>query len=345
MFKREKGAAVKGSLLFYISFPAAVNHVRLAGLNYFYRYIFTMILTVTLNPCIDKSSIAEKLKPESKLRCTEVVNEPGGGGINVSKALQKLQVPTVALFPAGGHNGNMLCSLLHEEHIVFHAVDTKVETRENWIVLENSTNNQFRFTFPGREVQEETIITLVDEIRSFAPSFVIASGSLPPGLPDYFYGLIVKNAKSVGAKCIVDTSGPALQALKDRGAYLIKPNIGELCKMLDVEWLDKEEVPHAAQQAIRDGFAELIAVSMGADGAWLISETEQFFAAAPKVEKRSTVGAGDSMVAGMTYMLRQNRSLKEVLSFGVACGSAATMNEGTQLFKKEDAERLYASME
>ena len=303
-----------------------------------------MILTVTLNPCIDKSSVAEKLKPESKLRCTEVVNEPGGGGINVSKALQKLETASVALFPAGGHNGNMLCSLLRNENIVFHAVDTKVETRENWIVLEHSTNNQFRFTFPGRAVQEETVITLVDQVRSFTPSFVIASGSLPPGLPDYFYGLIVKNAKSVGARCIVDTSGPALQALKGKGAYLIKPNIGELCKMLDVEWLDKEEVPGAAQQAIRDGFAELIAVSMGPEGAWLISEHEKHFAKAPQVEKKSTVGAGDSMVAGITYMLQQNKPLEEVIRFGVACGSAATMNDGTQLFKKEDAERLYNSM-
>lgn len=303
-----------------------------------------MILTVTLNPCIDKSSKVEKLKPESKLRCTEVVNEPGGGGINVSKALQRLETASVALFPSGGHNGNMLCSLLTEEKITYHAVDTQVETRENWIVLETSTNNQFRFTFPGREVQEETIKTLVEHIRSFTPSYVIASGSLPPGLPDYFYGLIVKNAKAVGARCIVDTSGPALQALQGKGAYLIKPNIGELCKMLNVEWLDKEEVPDAAQQAIRDGFASLIAVSMGPDGAWLISNDEKHFAAAPKVEKKSTVGAGDSMVAGMTYMLQQNRSLKEVIEFGVSCGSAATMNEGTQLFKKEDAERLFAGM-
>jgi 6-phosphofructokinase 2 len=300
-----------------------------------------MILTVTLNPCIDKSSKVEKIKPDSKLRCSDVLNEPGGGGINVSKALQKLDTPSVALFPAGGHNGNMLCSLLKEQGILFHAVDTKVETRENWVVLEESHNNQYRFTFPGKAVQEETIVTLIDHIRSFSPSYVVASGSLPPGLPDYFYGLIVKTAKSVNAKTIVDTSGPALQALKGKGAYLIKPNIGELCKMLKVEWLDKEEVVAASRQAINDGFAEIIAVSMGAEGAWIISREESYFATAPDVPKKSTVGAGDSMVAGMTYMLQQCRSLKEVISFGVACGSAATMNEGTQLFKKEDAVRLY----
>ncbi len=301
-----------------------------------------MILTVTLNPCIDKSSRVEKLKPESKLRCTEVVNEPGGGGINVSKALKKLDASSVALFPAGGHNGNMLCSLLKTEGILFHAVDTYVETRENWIVLETSLNNQYRFTFPGREVLEDTIKQLVDQIRSFSPSFVVASGSLPPGLPDYFYGLIVKNAAAVGAKCIVDTSGPALQALKGKQAYMIKPNIGELCKMLNVDWLDKSEVPDAAQQAIMDGFAELIVVSMGGDGAWLVSSDEKHFVAAPPVDKKSTVGAGDSMVAGITYSLQKNIDLHNALRFGVACGSAATMNDGTQLFKREDAERLYA---
>lgn len=300
-----------------------------------------MILTITLNPCIDKSSRVEKFKPESKLRCTEVVNEPGGGGINVSKALKKLEAPSVALFPAGGHNGNMLCSLLKEEGILFHAVDTKVETRENWIVLETSTNDQYRFTFPGREVVEDTIKTLVDQIRSFAPTYVVASGSLPLGLPDYFYGLIVKNAAAVSAKCIVDTSGPALQALKGKNAYLIKPNIGELCKMLNVEWIDKNEIPDAAQQAIADGFAEIMVVSMGPDGAWLVSNDKRYYVPAPPVKKNSTVGAGDSMVAGITYFLQKNKTLKEAIRFGVACGSAATMNHGTQLFNKNDAEELF----
>lgn len=300
-----------------------------------------MIITVTLNPCIDKSSVVAKLKPESKLRCTEVVNEPGGGGINVTKALSRLGVHSTALLPAGGHNGDMLKTLLTQEKLDFHAVDTKVETRENWIVLDSESIKQYRFTFPGRAVEEQAVIQLIDEIRMFTPTFVVASGSLPPGLPDYFYGLIVKNANAMGAKCIVDTSGPALQALQGRKAYLIKPNIGELCKMLKIEKLDKNEVPQAAQQAIHDGFAELIAVSMGPDGAWLVSSDEKHYAKAPDVPTRSTVGAGDSMVAGMTFMLEKGAPLEQVVQFGVACGSAATMNDGTQLFKAEDAYRLF----
>ncbi len=300
-----------------------------------------MVLTVTLNPCIDKSSTVKKMEPESKLRCTEVVHEPGGGGINVSKALKKLGCESAALFPAGGHNGNMLRSLLDEEQISFHAVDTKTETRENWVVHEMEGNRQYRFTFPGRAVEEDMVKTLLDEIRNFSPSFVVASGSLPPGLPDHFYGLIVKNAKAAGAKCIVDTSGNALAGLKGKGAYLIKPNIGELCGLLQVASLSKSEVPKAARQVIADGYAEIIAVSMGPEGAWLATQDEEYFAGAPKVEKKSTVGAGDSMVAGITYMLQQQRSLKEAIAFGVACGSAATMNEGTQLFNKENAEKLF----
>ncbi|MEN9569680.1 MAG: hypothetical protein RL172_911 [Bacteroidota bacterium] len=303
-----------------------------------------MVLTVTLNPCIDKSTQVNKLEPDHKLRCTEVLHEPGGGGINVSKALKKLGAPTVALFPAGGHNGNMLQSLLAAEAIDYRAVDTKVETRENWIVNESENAEQYRFTFPGRKVEEAMIYQLVDEIRNFAPSFVVASGSMPPGLPDHFYGLIVKNAKSVGARCIVDTSGDALKGLKGKGAYLIKPNIGELCGLLQVNTLAHNEVDDAARQVISDGYAQLVAVSMGPDGAWLVSADEKHFAPAPKVPKKSTVGAGDSMVAGITYMLQQQRSLKEAIAFGVACGSAATMNEGTQLFNPAVAQELFVQM-
>ena len=299
------------------------------------------ILTVTLNPAIDKSTITDLIQPEAKQRCTDVLNEPGGGGINVSKALKKLEAASVALFPAGGHNGEMLKSLLTAEKIPFHSINSSVETRENWVVLESETNHQFRFTFPGKSIEEQVIKNLIDDILSYSPAYIVASGSLPPGLPDYFYGLIVKTANAVGAKCIVDTSGPALQALQGKHAFLIKPNTSELCKMLNIDKLQTNEVPDAAQQAVRDGFAELIAVSMGPDGAWLVTQEKKYFASAPIVKKKSTVGAGDSMVAGITYMLQQQQPLQQVINFGVACGSAATMNEGTQLFKIEDVHQLY----
>jgi 6-phosphofructokinase 2 len=300
-----------------------------------------MILTITLNPCIDKSTTVELIKPGSKLRNTEIKNEPGGGGINVSKALAKLQIESSALFLAGGHNGEMLKTLLHQEKIPFHCIDTKVETRENWIVDESGTGKQFRFTFPGRHPEPKAVKDLLDEMLLFTPAFVVASGSMPPGLPENFYGLVVKLAIASGAKCIVDTSGEALKALVGKGAYLIKPNIGELCSLLGIQGLSIQEVPAAAQQLIQNGYAKIVVVSMGGDGAWIVSEAENHFVIAPPVHVKTTVGAGDSMVAGITYMLHKKESLKNVLRFGVCCGTAATMNAGTELFKVEDVWWLY----
>lgn len=300
-----------------------------------------MILTITLNPCIDKSSTVGLMKPESKLRCTEVVHEAGGGGINVSKALKRLELDSIALFPSGGHNGAMLCSLLRKEGLLYHSFETSRETRENWIVLETETNNQFRFTFPGLPIEQEVLASLVNQIKTFRPSFVVASGSLPMGVPDDFYGSIIKAANEAEAKCIVDTSGPALQALEGSKACLLKPNIGELSRLLGLEKISKKEVPEAARTIISKNYADMLAVSMGAEGAWLVTASEQFFVTAPPVEKKSTVGAGDSMVAGLAYAFEKKLPLQQALSWGVACGSAATMNQGTQLFRLEDAREQF----
>jgi len=324
--------------------PGHVDIVTAGKNNFYHQLLHTMIITITLNPAIDKSTLITKLEPEAKLRSAEVKNEPGGGGINVSKALKKLGTESVALFAAGGHNGDMLRSLLKEEAINFKAADTKVETRENWIVLETESNKQYRFTFPGRQVEVAAVQDMLEDLQSLTPSIVVASGSLPPGLPPNFYGLIAKYANQAGAKCIADTSGEALKALQGKGAYLIKPNITELCKLLDIEKLEKDEVDDAALQVIQNGYAEIVVVSMGGDGAWIVSADEKHFAQAPVVEKKSTVGAGDSMVAGITFMLQKGMPLKQVIRFGVCCGSAATMNAGTELFKVEDVWRLYKEM-
>ena len=132
--------------------------------------------------------------------------------------------------------------------------------------------------------------------------------------------------------------------MEGRNAYLIKPNIGELSSLIGGKNIEMRDVPSAARQVIRNRFAELVAVSMGPDGAWLVSAEEQYYFPAPDVPKRSTVGAGDSMVAGITYMLQKHATLDKALAMGVACGSAATMNEGTQLFKPDDAFHLYGQI-
>ena len=303
-----------------------------------------MILTITLNPTIDKSTSVPKLEPDSKLRCEAMKHEPGGGGINVSKALKKLGTVSKTLFPAGGYNGEMLRGLLQLAQLDVEMIKVENETRENFVVLETSTNKQYRFNMPG----EPTSIPLVEKVVEFIQAntfeYIIASGSLLPGLPVDAYAEIAKAATASGAKFILDTSGPALKAAVEKGVYMLKPNIGELAKLCGIEWLETDKVEEAARSLIAKGQVELIAVSMGKEGAMLITKDETHRAIAPQVEKKSTVGAGDSMVAGMLHMLSQQKPLAEVICFGVACGTAATMNEGTELFDKEDAECLFAQM-
>jgi 6-phosphofructokinase 2 len=169
----------------------------------------------------------------------------------------------------------------------------------------------------------------------------VASGSLPPGLTGQFFSDLAKLSKKMNARYIIDTSGEPLQMAAKEGVYLLKPNLGELSALVGKEQLELNEVDDAAIDIIRKGSCEVIVVSLGPSGAILATKDFCEHIPSPTVKKQSTVGAGDSMVAGMVYMLSQGKSLREVARFGVACGTAATMNPGTQLFKKEDVYRLY----
>ena len=164
-------------------------------------------------------------------------------------------------------------------------------------------------------------------------------------MPTDFYQTIAEIAKAMGIKVIVDTSGEPLRKVLEKGVYLIKPNIGELAKLIGVERLELSEAEKAAKTLIENGAAEIVVVSLGTQGAILVSKEQIEFVKAPKVTKKSTVGAGDSMVGGMVWALSQNKTLKEVIQWGVSCGTAATMNEGTQLFKKEDAIKLFEELQ
>ena len=302
------------------------------------------VITITMNPTIDKSATVDKIYPEAKLRCSPAKYEPGGGGINVSKGLKRLGVDTLALFTAGGHNGNMLQDLLKLEKINTRAVPVDTETRENFIVLESSTNKQYRFNIPGAALPVSAAQHCLDILQNLQtkPSYIVASGSLPGGIPDNFYAAVANWAASINSKFILDTSGKPLQLAMKENIYLLKPNLSELGQLTGRAEMIREEVPMAAQQLIRSGNCAVIVVSLGAEGALLVTKDHHEFVAAPPVKKQSTVGAGDSMVAGMVYMLLGNRSLWEAIRFGVACGTAATMNAGTELFHTTDANELYS---
>lgn len=301
------------------------------------------IVTVTFSPCIDKSTSVPVLLPEKKLKCSAPKLEPGGGGINISRAIKKLGGGAITIFPSGGYTGKYFNYLLQQEDIETVIIETSNETRENIIVVDEATNKQYRFGMPGTPLQErewQQCLQAVAEAEN--AGFVVASGSLPPGVPMDIYARLAKLCRKINAKFIVDTSGEALVNAADEGVYLLKPNLGELAALAgrQDEKLSNEDVKNLSREIISKGKCEVFVVSMGAAGAMLITATASWQFTPPKVTPKSTVGAGDSMVAGIIHALQQGKSIEDAVKLGVACGTAATMNAGTELFKPEDLTSL-----
>lgn len=298
------------------------------------------IATLTLNPALDKSTSVDRLAPELKLRCAPIRLDAGGGGINVSKGIRKLGGESTAVFPAGGATGLQLQSILKTAGVATRVHTVPGETRENFSVTETSTNLQYRFTMPGPELSENQADVCLSIIAQLRPDYLVASGSLPPGLPVTYYEKVAAFAKKIGARLILDTSGAALQAAADEGLYLLKPNLTELSALTGKEKLEMNQVDDAALEIIKQGKCEVVVVSLGAQGALLVTREGFEHIPAPHVPKQSTIGAGDSMVAGMVWALSEGKTFREMARIGVACGTAATMNPGTELFEAADVQRL-----
>ena len=298
------------------------------------------IITLTVNPALDKSAQFSGLIAEQKIRCEAPRYDAGGGGINVAKAIHRLGGEALSIFTSGGPIGTMLETCLQKETIPILVIPTENWTRENFVAFDTHTQSQYRFGFPGAPLSEAEQQQIKQVLKNTIAKYLVLSGSLNESLPADFYQQITKTA-APETKIIVDTSGEALQKVLESKVYLVKPNVGELAKLIGVEKLEMDEVAQAAQELIAKGNVEIVVVSLGPHGAALVTKDQTEIVPAPNVVRKSTVGAGDSMVGGMVWALSQNKPLKEVVQWGVACGSAATMNEGTQLFKKEDAQRLF----
>ena len=309
------------------------------------------IITLTVNPAVDKSIRIHGLQPDRKLRGGVPVFEPGGGGINVSRAIRKLGGSSECIYLAGGRTGELLHQLLDQESIAQHIVRTTGQTRENFIVFDETTQQQYRFITDGPPVTEEAWEASLAELsaRVVADDYVVASGSLSPGVPIDYYARVVAIVQKRGGKAIIDTSGEALQQAvhtehHHAGVYLLKPNLGELSTLTSQQAITAPEQEHLAQQLINQGRTEVVVVSLGAQGAMLVTAHGVEYIAAPTVPKKTTVGAGDSMVAGIVLRLAQDWELAEAVRYGVACGTAATINHGTQLCRCDDADELYRWM-
>ena len=297
------------------------------------------VLTVTVNPALDVSVTVDYLVPEHKLRATDVRREPGGGGINVSRVLRRLGVDSRAWIAAGGPIGDELVAMVEAEGIATSVHAIGGSTRESFSVTDAKRGEQYRIVLPGPTVDDPE--TLVGEIAALAADadVVVLSGSLPPGVPDELYASICEPIEE--AFTVVDTKGPALAAAAAGTADVLKPSRRELASLVDWVPADLREVELAARQVLERGGVGALAVSLGGDGALLVERSGEATWFDPlDVEVVSTVGAGDSMVAGIVAGLIWGRPLPDAVALGVAAGTAAILRPGNEPCRPDDVDRL-----
>lgn len=304
------------------------------------------VVTLTLNPAIDKSCSVDRVVPEQKLRCSEPQFDPGGGGLNVARAMRQLGGEATALWTCGGLTGERLSELLDDEQLDHVPLKIEALTRENLIVFEESTGQQYRFGMPGATLTEPEIESCVERLQGLDPHprYLVLSGSLPP---DVEAGLYARIAESVPGTCrvILDASGEPLVRALDAPIYLLKPNIKELEQIAGQPVESDAEIRQVSRKLVDGKGVKVVVVSLGSGGAVVTIPDEQFEIRAPTVKIRSKVGAGDSMVAGIVLALSRGGSVKEAVRFGVAAGAAAVMTDGTALCRRSDTERLYQEMQ
>lgn len=301
------------------------------------------IFTLTLSPSLDSATITAQIYPEGKLRCSAPVFEPGGGGINVARAITHLGGKATAIFPAGGATGEHLVTLLADEQVPVQTVDAQDWTRQNLHVHVESNSEQYRFVMPGATLSDDEFRQLEEKVLAIeSGSILVISGSLPPGVKTDKLTQLIQAAQRQGIRCIVDSSGDALTAaLALGGIELVKPNQKELSALVKRDLTQPGDVRTAAEELVKSGKAHRVVVSLGPQGALAVDATGFVQVVPPPMKSQSTVGAGDSMVGAMTLKLAQGASLQEMTRYGVAAGSAATINQGTRLCSLADTDKIY----
>lgn len=300
------------------------------------------IITLTMNPALDKSAPVDHVVPEIKMRCGDPTWQPGGGGINVARVAQRMGAKPIAIYPLGGHTGQLFQSLLNEEQIDTRPVPIAGAMRESFAAFEESTGQQYRFNYAGPTLTETEWRACMDAVLDVLTddSYLVLSGSLPPGVPPQLYRELVAAGQAKGACIIVDSTGDPLAAALEAGVFLIKPNLRELNQFAGRELEGLQSQVEIVEGLIAAGKCEAVVVSLGAGGAMFGSAEGIEFIRAPVVPIRSKVGAGDSMVGGIVWSLAEGHGLREAICYGVAAGAACVMTPGTELAYAADVRRL-----
>jgi 6-phosphofructokinase 2 len=299
------------------------------------------IATLTLNPTIDVSYAVERVFHTHKMRTLAEHYAPGGGGINVARVFVRLGGNARCIYLSGGATGPALDGLLDRHQLVRTRVPIAGPTRISSAVLEEESGKEYRFTPAGPVVSEAEWRACLGVLEDVSCDCLVASGSLPPGVPADFYAQASAVMKRRGIAMVLDTSGEALRAgLAAGGMRLVKPSQGELQSLVGHELVSRAAIAEAACAIVAAGQSEIVAVTLGHEGAILAHADGVLDLPAPAIEAQSAVGAGDSFTAAMVHALLIGQPVADAFRFGIAGGSAAVLTAGTGLAHPEDIARI-----
>ncbi|MCJ7688225.1 MAG: 1-phosphofructokinase [Clostridiaceae bacterium] len=300
-----------------------------------------MIITVTLNPALDKTVEINQFTISSVNRIVSTRLDAGGKGINVSKVIKELRHKSLALGFLGGSSGNYIKNYLDDLNIKNEFLSVKGETRTNLKIIDKVNNTHTDINENGPDLKEEDIANIKEKIMQHCTlkSLVILSGSVPRGIGSSIYGDIIKAVKTKGGKVILDADGEMLMQGIKAGPYMVKPNIDELQKAFGITIHNEDEVIETAKKILEYG-VKYVVISQGSEGSLFISRDKVAKAKGIKVGVKSTVGAGDSMVAALAVAVESEYTFEESIKLACATSTANVMTEGTQTGKFEDIEEL-----
>ena len=300
------------------------------------------VATLTLNPAIDGSSETEKVVPTHKVRTSSERYDPGGGGINVARVLARLGERVEVIYCAGGATGALLDDLLGDHGLVRQSIPIHDHTRMSLTVFERSSGKEFRFVPEGPLLAESEWRAALGQCLAAGSPWLVASGSLPRGVPDDFYAQLAAAVSPNGTRLVVDSSGPALkQAIAAGGLWLVKPSQGEFEALVGRKLTGWRQIGAAALEMVRAGKAAHVAVTLGHLGAVLAHAGGVEHHNALDVEVRSATGAGDSFVAGMVHGFLRGEDAAGAFRWGMAAGTAAVLSPGTDLCRPNDVKAMW----
>ena len=300
------------------------------------------ILTVTLNPALDLATTVERMQPGRKLRCEGARLDPGGGGVNVSRVIRAFGGKSTAFVALGGPTGRMMRELMLAQGLDLAEFRIKGDTRQDITIDEAAHKRQYRLVLQGPPWTRQQTQAALAEIARLAAhyDYIVASGSLPPGVPEDFYARLARLARRLAKRLVLDTSGAPLRLALAAGVFLVKPNHIEFADLAGARGGDWKTMARVGQRLLARGEAEAMIVTRGDKGALAIGPDGAWRLQAPKVKIASLVGAGDSLIGATVLNLARGKSLLEAARMGVAAAAAAVESEGTELASRRETLRL-----